>query len=235
MVAEAEYLLKLAQQRLELAQDKDTALAALQQADQRLQDAGDSQWGLVRDQLSRDIATLQAFKAPDIHALLKRLDRLNVLFEKLHPRLMAKDVGSIESAKEATAPASRQSESLEGLAQDLWQGLQGSVKIRRYDQPVESLLTSGQEALILQNLELITETLRLALIRKTPALYQGSLQRLQQWLTRYYVLDDEPGAQVVAEVQALQNINIAPAIPDISLALKALQTRQQLGSSGVAQ
>lgn len=235
MVAEAEYLLKLAQQRLMLAKDHKTALAALQQADQRLQDSGDPQWGLVREQLARDIAMLEELKVTDVQVLLARLDNLNVLFAKLHPRLIAVDSGSEMRATEPFSIALEQSEGVEGLAQDLWQGLRNSVKIRRYDQPAESLLTHGQEMLILQNLGLIAETARLAVMQKKPLLYQDSLRRMQQWLARYYVLDDDIGAQAVAEVKALWGIDIAPVLPELSLALKALQSKQQLNASGAAQ
>ncbi len=235
MVAEAEYLMKLAQQRIDLAKDKKTALAALRQADQRLQDTGDPQWGLVRDQLLRDMAKLQAFKPLDIQHSLGRLDSLNELFSRLRPRLIAAE--NVESAKTAH-PVESDAEGVDGvekIAADLWQGLKSSVKIRRHDQPVTSLLTHGQESLILQNLGLILETARWALVQRKTALYQDSLKRMLEWLHRYYVLDNDTGAQVVAEIKALQSIDLTPALPDISLALRALQTTRQLKPAGVAQ
>ena len=51
MVAETEYLLRIAGHRLNLARDTRAALAAMELADQRLRDTLDPGWAGVREQI----------------------------------------------------------------------------------------------------------------------------------------------------------------------------------------
>lgn len=230
MVAEAEYLLQLAIQRLQLADDAGTALAALQQADQRLQETKDDQWLMVRHRLAADMAALEQVQPPDIGGLLGKMDALGSRFSALRPRLVAGERSDRQPP--ATSPASEDaSPSLHGLGQALWKGLARSVRIRRHDQPVASLLTTGQEAILVQNARLLLETARLALVQKDQNLYQNSLQRLSDWLQRYFHLDGASGQQVVNDLHALQALNLKPAYPDLTLALEALRSRKALNQS----
>ncbi len=227
LVAEAEYLLQLAVQRLQLARDTGTALAALQQADQRLEETGDARWQVVREQLRRDMDNLRRLQLPDVPALLRQMDALKASFARLRPRLMA-----AEAPAERKAGASAQTPEPEGtvrrLGKDLWRGLQNSVRIRHHDRPVETLLTSGQEVLLVQNACLMLETARLALVQGDDSLYRESLQRLNEWLKRYFHLDDRTGQQASAAIQALMAVKLKPQLPDLSESLKALQTRRAL-------
>ncbi|WP_456406161.1 uroporphyrinogen-III C-methyltransferase [Thiolapillus sp.] len=230
MVAEAEYLLQLAIQRLQLADDAGTALAALQQADQRLQETKDDQWLMVRHRLAADMAALEQVQPPDIGGLLGKMDALGSRFSALRPRLVAGERSDRQPP--ATSPATEDAApSLHGLGQALWKGLARSVRIRRHDQPVASLLTTGQEAILVQNARLLLETARLALVQKDQNLYQNSLQRLSDWLQRYFHLDGASGQQVVNDLHALQALNLKPAYPDLTLALEALRSRKALNQS----
>jgi uncharacterized protein HemX len=234
LVAEAEYLIQLAMQRLRLVDDVGTALVALQQADQRLGETGEARWMVVRYQLDQDMVALKQLQLPDIGALLEQMDALASRFSSLRPRLVARE--GDEKQPPATTPSTENAASpgLHGLGQALWSGLKDSVHVRRHDQPVANLLTSGQEAILVQNATLLLETARLALVQKDSALYRDSLQRLADWLTRYFRLDDALGQQVVKEIQSLQAANLKPEFPDLSLALEALQTRKSLDQGKVA-
>lgn len=234
LVAETEYLIQLAMQRLWLADDAGTALAALQQADQRLGETGEARWMVVRYQLDQDMAALKQLQLPDIGALLEQMDALASRFSSLRPRLVARE--GDEKQPPATTPSTENAASpgLHGLGQALWSGLKDSVHIRRHDQRVANLLTRGQEAILVQNATLLLETARLALMQKDQTLYHDSLQRLRDWLTRYFHLDDAVGRQIMKDIQALQAVNLKPDYPDLSLALEALQTRKSLDQGKAA-
>jgi len=228
LVAEAEYLLQLAMQRLQLARDTGTALAALQQADQRLEETGDAHWAIVREQLRRDMDRLQQLQLPDLPALLRQMDMLKVSFSRLRPRLVAAEEDAGQKSADGTALSEESEGSIRALGKDLWEGFRNSVRIRRHDRPVETMLTSGQEALLVQNAGLLMETARLALVQGEETLYRESLQRLGDWLKRYFYLDDETGQQVSSAIQALMGVKLRPELPDLSLSLKALQSRRAL-------
>lgn len=230
MVAEAEYLVQLALQRLQLADDVGTALAALQQADQRLEETGDAQWLVVRRRLAEDMATLKQARLPDITAVLRQMDVMSADFSRLKPRLVVEEKAADRPSQEPPATADG-SPGLRDLGQDLWDGLKRSVRIRRHDRPVASLLSQGQEVVLVQNAILLLETARLALVQKDPVLYQDSLQRLSAWLKRHFHMQDVVGEQVEQEILALQKVDLKPEYPDLTLALKALQTRRALAAS----
>ncbi|RRQ21865.1 hypothetical protein D6C00_07845 [Thiohalobacter thiocyanaticus] len=65
VLAEAEYLLHVANQRLQLARDVDTALAALATADQRLQELANAAYLPVREQISRELGALRSVNEPE--------------------------------------------------------------------------------------------------------------------------------------------------------------------------
>ncbi len=234
LVAEAEYLLQLAMQRLQLADDAGTALAALQQADQRLGETGEARWMVVREQLDRDMAALKQLPLPDVQSLLKQMDDLKASFPRLRPRLLAREGDQQQPPATPSSTEEAASSSWHELGQTLWNGLKDSVAIRHHEQPVASLLTRGQEALLVQNATLLLETARLAMLQKDQALYEDSLQRLSDWLMRYFHLDDATGQQVMKAVESLQTVNLKPQYPDLSLALRALQTRKALDQGKAA-
>ncbi len=88
-VAEAEYLMRLANHRLSLSSDLKSAAAALQAADTRLRDTLDPGWNGVRDILAQEISTLQSTpiarlewaERPVINGLIEQVDGLRLLDE----------------------------------------------------------------------------------------------------------------------------------------------------------
>ena len=64
-LSEVEYLLRIANQRLQLQRDTNAAAKALEAADERLREYADPHYLKVREQIARDIAKLSAFEAPD--------------------------------------------------------------------------------------------------------------------------------------------------------------------------
>jgi uroporphyrin-3 C-methyltransferase len=74
--AEALYLLELAERRLELEDDVQTALAAMESADARLATIDDPAVREVRAKLSGEIAALRAVTPPDVGQVLSRIGRL---------------------------------------------------------------------------------------------------------------------------------------------------------------
>ena len=71
--AEALFLLELAQRRLTLERDVDTAVIALESADARLAALRDPSFVLVRQQIARDLQALRAVRQPDVAGILVRL------------------------------------------------------------------------------------------------------------------------------------------------------------------
>ena len=66
LIADAEYLLSVANQRLQLVGDVKTTRLALEAADQRLRESGDPGVFKVREAIAQELSVLQEVKPPDV-------------------------------------------------------------------------------------------------------------------------------------------------------------------------
>ncbi len=231
MVAEAEYLLRLANERLNLVRDTHTARAALRLADQRLRDTGDPGWNPVREQIARDIAALDAARLPDIQGLSARLAALADQVPQL--KLARAALGGLSgnpyspSSTEAGSTP-REQRTWQTLLDDLWAGFKQTVRIRRNDQPVQAMLPPEQQYFLYENLRLYLEAARLAAVRGDERLYHDSLNTVARWLGSYFDVHDEHTRALRDAVRELDRVKIRPALPDISGSLAALRARIKL-------
>ena len=78
-------------------------------------------------------------------------------------------------------------------------------------------------------MNLMLEQAQAALLREQADLYEHSLQRVQNWLQQYLLIEDDRTRAVQQSLQELQAWPVAPARPDISRSLLQLQqwTEQQ--------
>lgn len=226
MIAEAEYLLRIANHRLTLARDTGTARVALDLADQRLRDNGDPGWAGVREQIARDAAKLDAFEAPDIAGLASGL---SAMIEQIPELQLAQAFIEPRPAAAAQAPPLTAERNWETLLEDLWSGFKDTVRIRQHDAPLQAMLAPEHEFFLYENLKLHLEAARLGLARGDQALFRSNLQLAADWLDRYFDPKDARRAALAGAIDELRAIEIRPALPDISLSLRALQARRKLG------
>ncbi len=232
MVAEAGYLLEIARRRLELAKDTETALAALGEAEQRLADTGDPRWDALRGDITRHMAALKQLQSRGRSALLAKLDQLRPALAALQVRVLAHNPDQPSAPEQpATSTPGQAAHSMKGLGRDLLRGLKNAVRIRHHDQPVQNLVLSGQEALLHQNLYLVLETARLAVVQDDAQLYTDSLARLERVVRQYFRTETDSAQALLTRVQALQSAPLHPPLPDLTPLLDALHTRQQLADS----
>ena len=227
MASEAEYLIRLANERLTLARDIATAREALLLADQRLRDTGDPGWNTVRRQIARDIARLDRTNVPDTVGISARLSSLAEQVPQL--RLARAALGGMAPSPAEQAKSSDRSErSWDTLLDDLWAGFKSTVRIRRNDQPIQAMLPPEQQYFLYENLRLHLESARLAVARADDALYHDSLNTVSGWLDSYFDPGDQLTRSMSKRVRELDKIDIRPSLPDISQSLRAFELRQKL-------
>lgn len=227
MVAEAEYLLRLANERLNLARDVQTARAAMLLADQRLRDTGDPGWNNIREQIARDIATLDAADLPDLPGISARLSALAEQVPQL--KLAGATLGgSPRHAPEPATATPREARNWDTLLDDLWQGFKQTVRIRRNDKPVQAMLPPEQQYFLYENLRLHLEGARLAALRGDERLYQDNLIEVRRALDQHFDPRDPLTRKLREAVTELERQRVHPPLPDISGSLAALQARKKL-------
>ena len=225
MIAETEYLLRIANHRLILARDTDTARVALELADQRLRDTQDPGWAGVREQIARDIARLGSFQAPDSAGLAAQLA---ALIDQIPQLKIARATIGPERTLPERAAATPGERSWDTLLDDLWAGLKDTVRIRERDKPVQAMLAPEHQFFLYENLKLHLEAARLGLARGDQALFHDSLQVAMDWLGRYFETGDHTTATLRSAIEEMLSLDIHPALPDISQSLRALKIRQDL-------
>ncbi|MBW9257046.1 MAG: uroporphyrinogen-III C-methyltransferase [Candidatus Thiodiazotropha sp. (ex. Lucinisca nassula)] len=234
-VAEAEYLIRVANHRVSLMGDVSTALEALKSADERLSASGDPVWSGVREQLAREITQLKAVPIVDQAGISAELTALADQVERLP--LHDEGIALIANEKPAAEDQSVASEglALEKIVDDLWQGFKSMMVIRHHDRPVSAMLPPEQRYFLIQNLRLKLENAKAALMGQDAGLYQDSLDGAQAWLKEYFLMEDPGVSGFKGQLEVLVARDIAPQLPDISASLRLLQKQRQQLSQGGAQ
>jgi uroporphyrin-III C-methyltransferase len=231
IVAESEYLMRIAAHRLALGRDVQTARIALELADQRLRDTGDPGWAGVREQLARELARLAAYAEPDVDGMAARLAALSGRVPGLRAAETATGPGSQpdEGGGDATAaaPMDRAERSWGTLLDDLWAGFKDTVRIREHDRPIQAMLPPEHDFFLRENLRLKLETARIAVARGDAALYRDALERAGQWLAEHFAAGDADVRAMRSAIDELRAVDIAPPLPDISGSLHVMLARRQ--------
>ena len=217
LLADAEYLLSVANQRLLLMGDVNTTHEALEAADQRLRESGDAAAYKVREQLAKDISASSAINSADIVGIYATLQTLESQTNSLVLLLpyAGKDV---ESPVAEIAPVKTKKDNTEGLLGQL----ESMVTIRHVQQHVNEILTPEQAQFIREQLGVKLEMVKIALVQQNDVLYQASLNDAQKWLTQNFVKEKEM-ERFSAALTKLSDVRIRSQFPDISLSLKMLR------------
>ncbi|MFQ5644781.1 MAG: uroporphyrinogen-III C-methyltransferase [Thiogranum sp.] len=227
-LAEVEYLLRIANQRLQLQRDVKTAQQALRAADARLQELADPQFLKVREQLARELEALQAVALVDVDgisarlgALMELVDELTVEGSKYRPAVRT------EADRSADAAAIQDWRELPAL---LWSVVSDLFRIREHDKPVSPMLPPEREYFLRENLRLQLSAARLALLRDDSVQYQATLATASSWLNDYFSASDARVKELLVQLEQLAAIDVAPQLPDVSASLRLLRQQLKLGA-----
>lgn len=221
LLAEAEYLLRLAVQRAQLSGDASSAAKLLVSADAILRDLDDPALHGVRQQIAEDVAALQTTADFDIEGrylalagLAKQAEGLTLYQPPIYQPepVAATDSGWQDRLKNGFVRA--------------WEKLRSYIRIRRHDQKFNVALAPEQEAVMRASLRMLFEQAQLALLAEQPALYRRSLEKAQSWIEDFYRLDDSASG-VVKEINVLIDAPVSAAMPDLSASLQGLKEYSQ--------
>jgi len=219
-VAEVEYLLRIADDRLRLEKDVDTAIAALQGARQRLQSLDSSAFNPVITLIGSDIEALAAVKMPDRDALATKVANLGFTIEQLPLTTAARPKATATNDGEA-APADAGDK--RSLWQRLWHDIRSLVTIRHDGEAAHELMVPEERYFLRQNLQLKLEAARLALMAGNDASWKAALNQSIAWLQRYFDGSDPAVADAVSTLKQLSVVELNPPLPSLSDSRQMLQ------------
>lgn len=221
LVSEAEYLANLANTRLELLGDVDTAIIALQAADQRLKENGDPMTFAVRKQLAKEINLLKSVELPDTVGLSSQLLALEQAVSNMD--ITEPHAGTAQAPETGKGDTSPIPENLQQTLNDAWDNFSKLIVVRRSEQPLAALMTPEQVELIRKSLSLKLESARFALIDKNEALYTASISTCIEWLNNYFDANNPAVKTAVEQLNTLKNTAITATMPSIALSLNMLR------------
>lgn len=227
MLAEVQYLLQVANLRVQLERDTTTAIAALSSADQRLQALADPSFTAVREAIAQELGALRGVTSPDLPGIALTLDTLAAEVEKLPLKHAQVQRTAPTKAADGAGAAAGWWDRAQQMLRNIGDALRSLVVVRRNDVPVGPLLAPEQQFFLYENLRLQLAAARLAALRGENEIYRSSLKTATRWVNLHFDAQAPEVTAARAELERLAALDIRPPMPDVSASLRRLRERVQ--------
>ena len=224
---EIELLLRIANHQLRLAHDPDSALAALEEADQALRDLDDPTLVPVRQQLANDILALKSIDPPDIEGVALKLGSLATRVDTLR-------LSGMVSAETQESSSEMQTETgFARIRRKIREFFADIFRVRKTTGSNAPLLAPDEAFFLRRNVELELRSARLALLSDNEPVYRESLRSARRWVEEYFDTDDQGVSSFISAIADLEGRRLKVSYPDISGSIRALrQISQVSGQDG---
>lgn len=220
LIAEADYLVRMAGRKLWLENDVRTAILLLVNADKRLKSLADPSVLPVRATLAEDIQTLQQLNPVSQSSVALALTGMIAQIDKL-------PLDTFEKPEDANAEDTTLSESADDWQENLakvWRSLVNDfLTVKTIEGPVEPVLSMEAQFLAKEQLRLQLMHAQTAALQGDAGLYSQSLQYAQTLIIEKFDIEK---SQVTGFVDALQNLiatDISRPIPTELASQKPLE------------
>lgn len=219
-VAEVEYLIFAANQRLALSGDVIAAEAILKAADERIANLNEPALFDLREAIAADRTELSAIQLPDISGLAIYLGSLAAQADTLPFKASPIHEHRPEAGASPTSP---------GWSQhwgDIWGELKQLVVVRKIDQVDLASLDPAAQTLIRESLRLELLAARLAVLKADTANLHGAIERSSALLKQHF---DPNAPGVTSTLKGLAELvgrELKPALPKVLRAQAAVQALQ---------
>ena len=227
MVADAEYLLSVANQKLHLVGDVKAVVAMMEAADQRLHDSGDPAVFKVREALAEEINVLKDFNPPDLVGVSAKLLVLEGQVKDLPLFLPHSDRSKEDHTPVATSVPEAEKKG-GGWKESVVKDLKRIVTVRHTDRPIQAILLPEEVAALRQVMLLKLEMARSALLRGDDTLYKANMESAVSWLKENFDPAAAATQSLLEDIQSLQHLQLQVPLPDISKSLGLLRNIDKL-------
>ncbi|HBS5861879.1 TPA: uroporphyrinogen-III C-methyltransferase [Klebsiella pneumoniae] len=227
LLAQADFLVKLAGRKLWSDQDVTTAAALLKSADASLADMNDPSLIGARRAITDDIATLSAVSQVDYDGMILKVNQLANQIDNL--RLADNNDDDSPLDADSDELSSSISEWRVNL-QKSWQNFMDSfITVRRRDETAVPLLAPNQDIYLRENIRSRLLVAAQAVPRHQEETWKQSLDNVSTWVRAYYDTDDATTKAFLDEVDKLSQQSITMTVPETlqsqALLEKLMQTR----------
>lgn len=221
LLAEIEYLLQLASQKVWLEQDYATAIALLSNADEKLAKLDDPSLLLVRQAIAADSKQLKQIQVPDMSQLYIQLQQMR----KLSASLPLKQQQQTEVQQ--VAPSGELSQWRETLSYYWQQSWSQLIRVRNAVPEDYFSLTAEQQLMLRTSLQQQLLLAQLAAMQHQNQVFAAALQQASDQLQRYFDAEDASVQQMSTELSALAAVDVALVQAAALTSLAQLQQYQQ--------
>lgn len=203
-IAEIDFLLRTASERLSLFSDPVAADLALLAADVQLDALNDPMFLSVRQRIATARQALASIP------VLDRVQLTSILTD-----MQSKIAALPFSGEEDTAPAAELAEDA-GWWESFKNTMSGLVTVRRRAPEDQSLLSLEDKDYLRQGLWLQLESARLALMRNDADTWNRSLNRVEATIEQFFREGASSNQAFLLDIAGLRQVDIARSMPDIS-------------------
>ena len=217
-LAEVDYLLRMANQRILMEHEAVNSLALAQSANSVLAELQNADLFPARKKLSEEIEALKLAHKVDREGIYLQLLAITQQIENLPliEPIFEEDEEAIAALNEGEEQSSGTVwQSVKNVGKRAWHKLSMYVRVRDQGRRVDAILPPEDQMYLKQNLRLMLEQAQIGLLREEQHVYQASLDKAQNWIRDYYPLNDQ--AQIVLnDLDQLKKSNVQQPLPDFT-------------------
>ncbi|MFN3239504.1 MAG: uroporphyrinogen-III C-methyltransferase [Pseudomonadales bacterium] len=221
LLAEAEYMLRLANQRVAMEDDVKGAIALFEAADEIIRDAEGVVAFDLREAIAADIAALKGVSAADVEGIFVQLGAVAGQVPLLQQKQLTfeRDIPTAHVSDESLSFTER----LMSLLTRFGAHVASLVDYRAKGEVITPILPPDEEYYLRQNLILKIQLAQLGLLRGNQAIYQQSLNDAAAAVDRHFDAEAALTQSVSATLMQLSALNIARDLPDVSASLREIR------------
>ncbi len=222
-LAEIRYLIQVAEDRLQLMQDRATAMRALEAALGRLAELSDPTLEPLRQRLQHDLQRLAIPPGQDPVEVITKLEK-QLAGISAYPRDPDPAAGTGGKPESGTTDSDTGKPTSLKALQSL---LAGRIRIVHHDRPLDALEGGRVAAHQLELLKMRLLALRLALAQNNRQFYEHELKGIELWLQLNQL--GEQGKEIIAELQRLSALDPFAPKPSLQPTLDLVSTLLSAG------
>ncbi|MBF7073516.1 uroporphyrinogen-III C-methyltransferase [Glaciecola sp. MH2013] len=220
LLAEADYLVRMAGRKLYLEKDVSTAMLMLQAADARLADLADPSLFPVRKLIAADIQSLHQVNPVSSNSVALAINGMLVQVDQLS--LKALEIPEFEENEAANRLSDDLSDWQENLSKTWDAIVDDFIQVETSNEPILPYLSTKQRWLITEQLKLALAQAQSAALNEREILYQASIQQAMAIVVEHFQLDDTKVKQYLEALQQLSSTTVTKDYPRELSSSKAL-------------
>lgn len=225
LIAEADYLVRMAGRKLWLENDVNTAILMLQSADSRLQDLADPSLLPIRQLLANDVQSLQQINNVSLTSVALALSSLTPQVKNLP--LAIQEVPELNT-NEPDADQSWLEELRDYVSANMF-----NFEPRMEGESIKPVLSLQQQWLVKEQLKHTLLQTQTAVLQEQDTLFQQSVQRSLEIIIENFDLQDPRVEDFISSIQNLTETDLKRVYPDqleSALPLKDLLEKRVKGA-----